>query len=90
MARWWCSCQEGQAAATAGTPSCGAATATSGTITGHLTAANVTALAAAQGITTGEMGRLVQAVRDGAAYANVHSQMFPSGEARGQIVRSDR
>jgi len=83
-------CQEGQAAAPAGTPSCGSANATSGTITGHLTAANVTALAAAQGITTGEMGRLVQAIRDGAAYANVHSGMFPSGEARGQLVRSDR
>jgi hypothetical protein len=81
-------CQTGQAAAPAGTPSCGAGV-TSNTITGHLTSADVTALAAAQGITTGEMGRLVQAIRDGAAYANVHSTMFPAGEVRGQLVRDD-
>jgi CHRD domain len=80
-------CQEGQAAP-AGTPSCGSPAPTSNTVTGHLTAAQVTAGAVAQGIAAGEMGRLVQAIRDGAAYANVHSQMFQSGEARGQIVRA--
>jgi hypothetical protein len=82
-------CQTGQAAAPAGTPSCGT-NAMSGTVTGHLTSAQVTDIAASQGIAGGEMGRLVQAIRDGAAYGNIHSTMFPTGEARGQLVHSDR
>jgi hypothetical protein len=72
----------------AGTPSCGAAGSMSGTVTGHLTAANVIG-PVPQGIAAGEMGRVVRAIRDGAAYGNVHSTQFPAGETRGQLVRTD-
>jgi len=70
----------------AGTPSCGGPM--SGTITGHLTSANIIG-PVNQGIAAGEMGRLVKAIQDGAAYGNVHSTMFTAGETRGQLVRTD-
>jgi hypothetical protein len=52
------------------------ASSTSGTITGTITAANVTGLAAQE---------LVDAMRAGATYINVHDSTFPAGEIRGQI-----
>jgi hypothetical protein len=42
-----------------------------------------------QGIAAREMARVVKAIQEGAAYGNVHSQLFPNGEARGQLVRTD-
>jgi CHRD domain len=63
----------------------------SGTVTGTLTAANMTALAVAQGIAPGEFAELVRAIRAGVTYANVHSAgtgvpaNFAGGEIRGQI-----
>jgi hypothetical protein len=63
-------------------PACPASPAT---ITGTLTAANVLAIAAAQGIDVGEFAELAQAIRKGLTYANVHSSRFPGGEVRGQI-----
>src|SRR5215467_8908402 len=63
----------------------------SGTVTGTLTAASMTALAVAQGIAPGEFSELVRAVRAGVTYANVHSAgtgvptNFAGGEIRGQI-----
>ena len=69
----------------AGTPTCVADT----TISRTLTATDVVG-PSAQGIAAGEMGRVVRAIRDGAAYGNVHSSMFPTGEARGQLVKTDR
>jgi hypothetical protein len=54
-----------------------------------LTAADVIG-PAAQGIASGQMGRVVQAIREGASYGNVHSTMFPAGEIRGQLVHGDR
>jgi len=57
----------------------------SGTVTGTLRAANMTGSASAQGIATGEFAELVQAIRTGVTYANVHSTKFPGGEIRGQI-----
>ncbi len=64
-----------------GTQSCPA----QGTITGTFGARDVGAGAAAQGIAAGEFAELVAAIRDGVAYANVHSTKFPGGEVRGQI-----
>lgn len=63
----------------------------SGTVTGTLTTANMTALAVAQGIAPGEFAELVRAIRAGVTYANVHSAgtgvpaNFAGGEIRGQI-----
>lgn len=74
----------------AGTPSCGATGATSGTISRTVSAADVVGFASGQGIIAGEMGRVVKAIREGAAYGNVHSTKFGGGETRGQLVPSDR
>jgi hypothetical protein len=55
------------------------------TVTGVITPAQVTNLAAAQGIKAGEFDELVNALRAGVAYANVHSTTWPGGEIRGQL-----
>ncbi len=57
----------------------------SGTVTGTVTASDVIG-PAGQGITAGEFAELLNAIRKGVAYANVHtSPNFPAGEIRGQI-----
>ena len=53
-------------------------------ITGTITADQVVGLPA-QGIAAGELDELVDALRAGVAYANVHSETFQGGEIRGQI-----
>lgn len=58
---------------------------TSGTITGSATMANVGAGAMSQGIPAGAFNRLTQAIRQGVVYVNVHSDLFPGGEVRGQL-----
>ncbi|MBI4258907.1 MAG: CHRD domain-containing protein [Thaumarchaeota archaeon] len=58
--------------------------ATSGTVTGTLTASSVVG-PASQGIAPGEFDEFMRAMREGVTYANVHSTMFPGGEIRGQI-----
>jgi CHRD domain len=61
---------------------------TSGTVTGTLTAANVIG-PNAQGITPGaDFAKVVQSLREGAAYVNVHTVRSPSGEIRGQVRSS--
>jgi hypothetical protein len=62
------------------------------TVTGTLTAADVSAvpasaMAVTQGIAAGEFNELVRAMRAGVTYANVHSDRWPGGEIRGQFDR---
>ena len=56
------------------------------TITGTLTAADVVAIAA-QGIDSGAAGfaEVIKAIREGAAYVNVHTSNHPSGEIRARL-----
>lgn len=56
----------------------------SGTISGTITADDVVA-AAAQGITAGQLGEVLRGMRNGVTYVNVHSDLFPAGEIRGQL-----
>jgi hypothetical protein len=58
------------------------------TIEGTIVAADVVG-PAAQGIAAGELDELVHALRNGLTYANVHSETFPAGEIRGQILGHD-
>jgi len=55
------------------------------TISGTISAADVGAGAAAQGIVAGDFDELIRAIREDVTYANVHSTKFPGGEIRGQI-----
>jgi hypothetical protein len=66
-------------------PACPAGTTDQAVVNGTITAADITTLAAGQGIGPGEFQELVDALRAGVAYANVHSSTWPSGEIRGQI-----
>ncbi|HSS48922.1 MAG TPA: CHRD domain-containing protein [Thermoanaerobaculia bacterium] len=54
-----------------------------GTISGVIQAANVTGNT--QGIAPGELFEIIQGIRGGVVYANVHSDLFPGGEIRGQL-----
>ena len=67
-----------------GQPACPAAT--SGTITGTITAANVTG-PTTQGIAVGDLDSALEAVRAGLSYANMHTVNFAGGEIRGQVQR---
>ena len=67
-----------------GQPACPATT--SGTITGAITAANVTG-PSLQGIAPGDLDSALEAVRNGLSYANMHTANFGGGEIRGQIRR---
>jgi hypothetical protein len=65
----------------AGTQACPPAPAT---ITGTITPADVLG-PAAQGITAGQFAELIDAIRSGATYVNVHSSLYPGGEIRAQL-----
>lgn len=65
----------------AGTQPCPADPAT---VTGTITPANIIG-PAGQGIAPGEFEELVDAIRAGMAYVNVHSSLYTTGEIRGQI-----
>ena len=65
----------------AGTQACPASP---GTITGTLGPADVIG-PAGQGIAAGEWDEVVAAIRAGATYVNVHTNVFPAGEIRAQI-----
>ena len=45
---------------------------------------------ASQGIAPGDRAELVQAMRNGVAYANLHTTQFPQGEIRAQINDNDQ
>lgn len=70
------------------TPACPA----SGTVTGTITAGDVSVLPAtngdsviSQGIHPADLGALLTVIRSGDTCINVHSTTFPSGEIRGQV-----
>jgi len=67
-----------------GQPDCPAST--SGTITGTITAANVTG-PTTQGIEVGDLDSALEAVRDDLGYVNMHTTNFAGGEIRGQVRR---
>ena len=63
----------------------------SGTISGTITAADVVAPAPApQQILAGDLFKVIAAIRDGFAYANVHTNLSTGGEIRGQIEDKDK
>jgi hypothetical protein len=55
-----------------------------GTVTGTIVATDIGG-PANQGIAPGEFAELLAALRSGLTYANVHSDICPGGEIRGQI-----
>lgn len=56
----------------------------SGTVSGVVSSADVQAVAA-QGVDANNFAQVLDAVRAGVAYVNVHSARFPGGEIRGQL-----
>ena len=66
-----------------------------GSVEGTITAANIIQTPASpappappgQGIAPGDFEKFVEALREGAGYANVHSTLFPGGELRGQVKK---
>ena len=57
-----------------------------GAVSGVVTAANVIAGSQPpQQLAAGDLAASITAIRAGAAYANVHTQVSPGGEIRGQI-----
>ena len=56
-----------------------------GTVSGTIVPSDVVG-PADQGLAPGEFAELVAAMRFGATYVNVHTDLFPSGEIRGQIT----
>ena len=57
----------------------------SGTLHGTVTAANVLASPTTQQLAAGELAELIDAMRAGVAYVNIHTTVSPGGEIRGQV-----
>lgn len=70
------------AAVAATTPVCSSPT---GTLSGTITSAGVVGPGGAQQLGAGEFEELVRAMRAGVTYVNVHTNLSPGGEIRGQI-----
>jgi hypothetical protein len=71
--------------APAGTQPCPASP---GTISGTIHASDVIGGTSqtAQGISAGEFSEVLRAIRVGVTYVNVHTDLFPGGEIRGQLL----
>lgn len=69
-----------------GKPSCPSSN--SGTITGTVVAADVVG-PVAQGIEAGDLAAIIQMIRAGFSYANIHTPLHPAGEIRGQLKPGD-
>jgi hypothetical protein len=80
ISAWLCETTFNESPTGPATPDCPQ----SGTVTATLGPSDVIG-PAGQGIAAGEFSELVDALRAGRAYANVHSSKFPGGEIRGQI-----
>jgi CHRD domain len=65
-------------------PACPAGTTTPATVTGTVTAADILA-PAGQGLAAGDIAGMIEEIRAGFAYANVHTSSSPAGEIRGQL-----
>jgi hypothetical protein len=72
----------------AGTQACPPSATEDNPVTGVSTAINVIG-PTGQGIAAGEFAELIAAIRNGTAYANVHSTTYPGGEIRAQFPSSD-
>ncbi|HEV2964210.1 MAG TPA: CHRD domain-containing protein [Candidatus Angelobacter sp.] len=85
---WLCQTAAAPAPATdPGVPTCPGPT--SGTVTGTINVANVVG-PNSQGITPGaDFNKVVQAIRAGTSYVNVHSSRSPGGEIRGVVHVGD-
>ena len=70
-----------------GKPACPAFT--SGTVTGTVVAADVMG-PTAQGIAAGDLAAIIQMMRAGLTYANMHTPLHTAGEIRGQVKPSHR
>jgi hypothetical protein len=69
-----------------GRPACPTpGTTLSGPVTGTIRAENVIGPGGAQQVPVGGLDELIAAIRAGVTYANVHSQVSPGGEIRGQL-----
>ena len=56
-----------------------------GTVTGTFSASNVLASPATQQLAAGELAEIIDAMRAGVAYVNIHSAVSTGGEIRGQV-----
>lgn len=68
-----------------GKPAC---TPDSGDFTNTIVAADVIG-PSGQGIAAGEITELIRAMQNGVTYVNVHTDLYPGGEIRGQIKGGD-
>jgi hypothetical protein len=86
---WLCQTAASPAPALVADPSITPICPAEGTVTGTITPGQVLAQTA-QGIAAGEFDELIRALRNEAAYANVHSSLHGPGEIRGQITVGNR